>query len=386
MKVLILGGDGFCGWPTALYLSKRGHDITVVDNYVRRAVERELDCESLTPIQPLHMRCIKWFKLTGRDMKWHIADVASIANMNYILNLEKPEVVIHFAEQRSAPYSMRSAWHKQQTVTQNLAVTNGLLASLVAQKLDAHVIHLGTMGVYGYGGTNAPVIPEGYLQVEIPAADRKWSLKTEILHPTNPGSIYHMTKCLDQQLFQFYAKNDGIRITDLHQGIVWGTQTEETILDDELLNRFDYDGDYGTVLNRFLVQAVVGHALTVHGTGGQTRAFIHIKDTVRCIEKAIESPPAQGSKPRIYNQMTECHNVLQLAKKIAGMTSAQIAHVDNPRKEHASNDLAVANDSLLRLGLEPTTLDDGLMEEIMEVVARFKDRVNKDRIPASVRW
>ena len=207
------------------------------------------------------------------------------------------------------------------------------------------------MGVYGYGWSGSAPIPEGYLTVKVPTPDG--DLEREILHPANPGSVYHMTKTLDQLLFSFYAKNDGLRITDLHQGIVWGTQTDQTSRDERLINRFDYDGDYGTVLNRFLMQAAIGHPLTVHGTGGQTRAFIHIRDTVRCIEIAITNPPQAGDKPLVLNQMTETHRVLDLAKMVADITGADIAYLPNPRREAEENDLVVRNDQFLALGLKP---------------------------------
>jgi len=242
-----------------------------------------------------------------------------------------PDAVVHFAEQRSAPYSMKSPATKRYTVQNNLAATHNLLCALVEVGLDAHLVHLGTMGVYGYGGSGAP-IPEGYLPVRLRDAAGNW-VDREILHPTDPGSVYHMTKTQDQLLFQFYNKNDGLRITDLHQGIVWGTQTVETQLDERLINRFDYDGDYGTVLNRFLVQAAVGHPLTVHGSGGQTRAFIHIQDTVRCIELALRHPPQTGQRVCIMNQLTEVHRVRDLAALVAEQTGAEVRFLPNPRQE-----------------------------------------------------
>ena len=212
---------------------------------------------------------------------------------------------MHFAEQRAAPYSMRTEKTKRYTVDNNVRATHNLLTALVTTGIDASLVHLGTMGVYGYGWSGSAPIPEGYLTVKVPTPDGE--LEREILHPANPGSVYHLTKTLDQLLFSFYASNDRLRITDLHQGIVWGTQTDQTALDERLINRFDYDGDYGTVLNRFLMQAAIGHPLTVHGTGGQTRAFIHIRDTVRCIEIALNNPPEPGSKVLVRNQITETH-------------------------------------------------------------------------------
>jgi UDP-sulfoquinovose synthase len=246
------------------------------------------------------------------------------------------------------------------------------------------VVHLGTMGVYGYG-TAGIKIPEGYLKVQI-QTDEGGVVESEILYPPNPGSIYHMTKTQDQLLFAYYNKNDRIRITDLHQGIVWATQTAETVLDERLINRFDYDGDYGTVLNRFLMQAAVGHPLTVHGTGGQTRAFIHLQDAVRCIQLAIENPPSPGSRVRVFNQMTEAHRILDLAKMVARLTGAEVDYVDNPRNEAPENDLAVENRQLLDLGLQPITLEDGLLREVTEIAQRYRDRCDLDKIPARSRW
>ena len=295
MRVLVLGGDGFCGWPTSLYLSERGHDVTIVDNLSRRKIDIDLEVQSLTPIRPIGERIRVWQEVTGREIGFVNLDLAEEYDRLTALLLElRPEAIVHFAEQRAAPYSMRSPQAKRYTVDNNVRATHNLLTALVDTGIDAALAHLGTMGVYGYGWSGSAPIPEGYLTVKVPTPDGE--LEREILHPANPGSVYHMTKTLDQLLFAFYAKNDGLRITDLHQGIVWGTQTDQTSLDERLINRFDYDGDYGTVLNRFLMQAAIGHPLTVHGTGGQTRAFIHIRDTVRCIELAITNPPESGSR------------------------------------------------------------------------------------------
>ena len=301
----------------------------------------------------------------GREIGFQRLDVAhDYRELLDLLKAFEPDAIVHFAEQRAAPYSMKSSWHKRYTVDNNMNATHNVLAAIVDSELDTHVVHLGTMGVYGYGAAGIK-IPEGYLRVKIEAEDGT-DVEQEILYPANPGSIYHMTKTQDQLLFAFYNKNDGIRVTDLHQGIVWGTETEETRRDERLVNRFDYDGDYGTVLNRFLMQAAVDFPLTVHGTGGQTRAFIHIQDTVRCIQLALENPPERGDRVNVYNQMTETHRLRDLARLVSERTGAEIDYVPNPRNEADENELHVANDRFLHLGLTPITLSEGLMEEVTE--------------------
>ncbi|MBP3948102.1 NAD-dependent epimerase/dehydratase family protein [Corynebacterium sp. Marseille-P3884] len=384
MKIAVLGGDGFCGWPASLHLSDIGHDVTIVDNLSRRRIDEELGAESLTPIASIDERIAAWKEVSGKEIAFRNIDVAQdYEGLKDFISTEQPDAIIHFAEQRAAPYSMKNPVTKRYTVDNNVNATHNLLVAVVESGLDIHIVHLGTMGVYGYG-TAGMKIPEGYLDIKVDTGEEL--VDQQILYPTNPGSVYHLTKVLDQNLFAYYAKNDELRITDLHQGIIWGTHTPQTERDERLINRFDYDGDYGTVLNRFLMQAAIGYPLTVHGTGGQTRAFIHIRDMVKCVQIALENPPAKGDRVKIFNQMTETHRVRDLAELVARISGTEYALVPNPRKESAENELHVSNDTFLSLGLEPTKLAEGLLQEVEDVAKKYADRADRSKIPARSLW
>jgi len=385
MKICVLGGDGFCGWPTSLYLSSKGHDITIVDNLSRRDIDSELSVDSLTPIASVSQRIQAWKECTGSLIQFVNLDLSKdYCEFLALVTEQKYDAIIHFAEQRAAPYSMKNAKTKRYTVDNNLNATNNVLCAIVESGLDIHLVHLGTMGVYGYG-TAGMKIPEGYLNVKL-ETDEGEEITKEIVYPPSPGSIYHLTKTQDALFFQYYNNNDKVRITDLHQGVVWGTQTEQTALDDRLINRFDYDGDYGTVLNRFVMQAALGYPLTVHGTGGQTRAFIHIKDTVKCVELALLSPPEKGERVQIFNQMTETHRVIDLAKLVSELSGVKYEFLENPRNEDSENELHVENKCFLDLGLVPTRLSQGLLTEINEIAAKYRKRCDLSKIVCTSTW
>ena len=379
MRIFVLGGDGFCGWPTSLKLAKEGHEVYIIDNMSRRRIDEELNSNSLTEISPIGTR-LDVARELGWDIRYWNIDITNYGYLAKAVNELKPEVIVHFAEQRAAPYSMLGQHERRYTVDNNVTGTHNVLNAIVDHSPNTHLVHLGTMGVYGYS-KEFGAIPEGYLDINIPATGED----TSILYPTNPGSVYHMTKSLDQLLFQFYNKNWGLKITDLHQGIVWGTQTEETMMSEKLVNRFDYDGVYGTVLNRFISQAATGNDLTVYGTGGQKRAFIHIQDTANCVNLAIQQEP-DGKKVRIFNQVSEVRQVKELAELISNKYGSKIIYHDNPRKEMAENDLEVDNTGLKSLGFEPITLSMNLIDDVRYIAAKMQENLKKENIMTSPRW
>lgn len=382
-NIIVLGGDGFCGWATSLHLSNLGYNITIVDNLSRRKIDIDLECESLTPIKPISTRIRTWKNITGKEIRFENIDIS--LQYNKLLNLIKelePVAIVHFAEQRAAPMSMKSPYWKRYTINNNINATHNILCAIVDSGIDVHMVHLGTTGTAGYMTTPMD-IPEGYLDVKVQTDYGEQ--KMEFPWPLHSPSIYHLTKSMDFLTFEFYNNNDNIKCTDLRQGIVWGCQTNETIMHEDLINRFDYEGDYGTVLNRFLIQSQVGHPLTVYGKGGQTRAFIHIQDTVKCIQLAIENPP-NTDKVRVLNQTTECLNVKNLAELISEKTGAEIRYYKNPRKEASENNLRLSNKGLLNLGLDPITLDYGLLEEIMQIANKYKYRVDSNKIICTSTW
>ena len=380
MKILVVGGDGFCGWPTSLGLAKK-NDILIVDNLSRRKIDKDYRINSLVKISSINQR-ITTAKKYKFKLNFTKCDVAKEPKkLTQIIKSFNPATIIQFGEQRAAPFSMIGQKERAYTVDNNITGTHNICSSIVETNKKIHLIHLGTMGVYGYTEEMGK-IPEGYLDILINQTKKK----KKILYPANPGSIYHMTKCMDQIIFQYYAKNWGIKITDLHQGIVWGTQTKDTNLNQKLVNRFDYDGLYGTVLNRFLVQAVNNYPLSVYGSGGQTRAFIHISDTVKCIELALKNKFFEKDKVRIFNQVSETKNILQLAKIINRKFKTKINLIKNPRKELEKNDLEVSNKGLKSLGFRPKLLSEKLIEDMRFIAKKSKKNFKKSTVLNSPNW
>jgi UDP-sulfoquinovose synthase len=384
--VIVVGGDGFCGWPLSLKLSNLGFNVHIVDNFSRRKIDEELGSHSLIPIYPLNERVEKWQELTGKKIEYSTINVAEeYEKFCQCVRDVKPNVIIHLGEQRAAPYSMKNSTTRRYTVNNNLNGTNNIVNAIVDIDKSIHLIHLGSMGVYGYGTVKDTVIPEGYVNVKIDNG-RGENVDIEILHPSYPGSVYHMTKTQDALFFQYYAKNYNLRITDLHQGIIWGASTKETSMDPKLANRFDYDSDYGTVLNRFIIQSAIGHPLTIYGTGEQTRAFIHIEDSMKCIVIAINNPP-NSSKVSIFNQLTETHRLLDLAELIKEIyPNTSVNYVDNPRNELKKNSLVASNKKFLDLGLDPIFLNKEHINEIYNLAEKYRDRLNKNNIIPMSFW
>ena len=389
MKVLVFGLDGFCAWPMSLALAAAGHEVLGVDNELRRKIDKELGTTSLTPIATYRNR-IHVARGYGLNLNGDYCNSTDYSDVHRVIANFRPDVIFHTAEIRAAPYSMIDSSHKSQTVANNILGTQNILNAMVELGLSekTHLVHIGTMGVYGYGGT-AAVLPEGYADITIHGADLQGNPVEDhrsSLFPTDPGSVYHMTKSMEQIMFAFYAKNNGLRITDLHQGIIWGTQTPETSKDPALVNRFDYDEVYGTVLNRFLVQSAIGHPLTVYGTGGQTRGFININDATKCVKWAVEDLNYEP-RVRIINQVTEFHTVSDLADLVCSFTGAQRASYVNPRKEKAANTLAASNAYFQRKGLtHPITVSSQVLNELDQFIKPNIDRIDVSHIPPKTQW
>jgi UDP-sulfoquinovose synthase len=381
MRVLVLGGDGYCGWPTALHLSARGHDVAILDNFVRRLWDHELGCETLTPIRPLHDRVAIWRELTGKTIPIFVADMMNYEALAAAIAASEPDAIVHFAEQRAAPYSMIDREHAVFTQVNNVVGTLNLLFAMKDLRSDCHLVKLGTMGEYGTPNID---IEEGFLEIEHKGR------KDLLPFPKQPGSFYHLSKVHDSHNIMFCCRIWGLRATDLNQGVVYGTITPEIARHPGLINRFDYDDVFGTALNRFCVQAAIGHPLTVYGKGGQTRGFLDIRDTVRCIELAIENGPKMGEY-RVFNQFTEQFSVGDLAQKVqdAGRTlgmSITIDHLPNPRVEREEHYYNAVHTRLLDLGLEPHYLSESLLDSLLNIAVKHRDRVQENVILPRVDW
>ena len=381
MRIIVLGGDGYCGWATALYLSAKGHSVAIVDNFMRRQWDHELGAQTLTPILPLSDRLRTWTRLTGRTVDVFVGDVM---DYDFLLSAVKqfaPETIIHFAEQRSAPYSMIDRKHAVFTQSNNVIGTLNVLFAIREMRPDCHLIKLGTMGEYGTPNID---IEEGYIHIE-------HNGRRDLLpFPKQPGSFYHLSKVHDSHNMMFACKIWGIRATDLNQGVVYGTMTDEVALDEGLINRLDYDEVFGTVLNRFCVQAAIGQPLTVYGKGGQTRGFLDIRDTVRCIELACLNPAARG-ECRVYNQFTEQFSVLDIALKVQGAGNdlgikVEIDHIQDPRVEAEQHYYNAKHSKLLDLGLQPHYLSESLLDSLMNIALKYRDRVDPTIMLPQVNW
>jgi UDP-sulfoquinovose synthase len=381
MKICVLGGDGYCGWATALYLSGKGHTVAVVDNFLRRQWDFELGAQSLTPIRPLAERLRVWGQLTGKSIEQFIGDVNDYEFLAGVIESFQPDAVVHFAEQRSAPYSMIDRKHAVFTQVNNVVGTLNLLFALQELRPDCHLVKLGTMGEYGTPNID---IEEGYIRIE-------HNGRSDVLpFPKQPGSFYHLSKVHDSHNMMFACKIWGLRATDLNQGVVYGTVTEEVVLDEALINRFDYDDVFGTVLNRFCAQAAAGHPLTVYGKGGQTRGFLDIRDTVRCVEIACLNPPNSG-ECRVFNQFTEQFSVLELAEMVqaAGRKLGMpvtIEHLTGPRVESEEHYYNAKHSKLVDLGLQPHYLSDSLLDSLMNIAIQYQDRIDSSLFLPQVQW
>ncbi|GAA3646960.1 NAD-dependent epimerase/dehydratase family protein [Nonomuraea antimicrobica] len=378
MRILVLGGDGYLGWPTALHLSQCGHDVAVADNFVRRQYDFELGMDSLVPIESLQTRVSTWQDLTGKTIKVYVGDLTEADFTYEMIRDFGPEAVVHFAEQRAAPYSMIDRKHAVYTQVNNVVGTLNLLYAIAEIDPEIHLVKLGTMGEYGTPNID---IEEGWLEVEHNGRTDR------MLYPKRPGSFYHLSKVHDSHNMEFACRIWGLRATDLNQGVVYGQQTAETVLDDRLATRFDYDAVFGTVLNRFVVQAVLGHPLTVYGTGGQTRGIIDIRDTVRCIQLACENPAERGEF-RVFNQMTESLSVADIAATVAKSYPGEVTvhNLDNPRVEKEEHYYKVVHSGLVELGLEPHLLSDTLITSLFDVAKRYSDRVDLNAMQPRVNW
>jgi len=381
MKVLVIGGDGYCGWATALYLSNRGYEVAILDSLVRRHWDNELCTETLTPIAPIQQRIKRWQDLTSRSIELFIGDITNYDFLITSLRKFEPEAIVHFGEQRSAPYSMIDREHAVLTQVNNVVGTLNLLYAIKEEFPHCHLVKLGTMGEYGTPNID---IEEGYITIEHNGR------KDTLPYPKQPGSMYHLSKVHDSHNIHFACRIWGLRATDLNQGVVYGVLTEETGMDELLVNRLDYDGVFGTALNRFCIQAAIGHPLTVYGKGGQTRGFLDIRDTVRCVELAIANP-AQHGEFRVFNQFTEQFSVGDLAHMVqkAGMAmglKVEVKNLENPRIELEEHYFNAKNTNLLDLGLQPHYLSDSLLDSLLNVAMKYKHRVDLEQVLPKVNW
>jgi UDP-sulfoquinovose synthase len=381
MKICVLGGDGYCGWATALYLSQKGHEVSIIDNFIRRLWDHELGAQTLTPIRPLTQRLLTWERYTGRSIDLFTGDLNDYEFLRDSLKSIEPDAIVHFAEQRSAPYSMIDRKHAVFTQVNNVVGTLNLLFAIHELNPDCHLVKLGTMGEYGTPNID---IEEGYIEIEHNGR------KDVLPFPKQPGSFYHLSKVHDSHNIMFACRVWGLRATDLNQGVVYGTITEETLLDEDLINRFDYDAIFGTVLNRFCVQAAVGHPLTVYGKGGQTRGFLDIRDTVRCVELACLHPAKRGEF-RVLNQFTEQFSVLDLALAVrdAGKTlglDVDIQHFPDPRVESEEHYYNAKHSKLIDLGLTPHYLSESLLDSLINIAVDYRDRVDLSLMLPQVDW